>query len=65
MKILVTESDIKRCISEELKKDDVIDIIKKDKDIEKYIKKITADVMANLFQTLWQQKGYVLTNIVK
>lgn len=64
-KFLVTESEIRRCISEELKKSDIIDIIKKDKDIEKYIKQITADVMSNLFQTLWQQKSYVLTNIAK
>lgn len=64
-KFVVTESILKRCISEELKKSDVVDVVKKDKDIEKYIKKVTADVLSNLFQTLWQQKGYVMSNIAK
>ena len=36
-KLLITESQLKAVIAEELKKSDVVDIVKKDKDIEKHI----------------------------
>lgn len=64
-KYRITESQIRNVISEELTKNDIKDFVKNDKDIERYIKKITADVMTNLFQTLWQQKSYINQNIVK
>ena len=64
-KYRITESQIREVISEELTKNDIKDFVKNDKDIERYIKKITADVMTNLFQTLWQQKSYINQNIVK
>ena len=41
-------------ITEEMKKSDVMDIIKNDKDFEKRVKKITADVVTELFRVLWQ-----------
>lgn len=44
-------------ITEELKKSDVIDIINKDKDFEKRVKKITADVVTDLFRVLWQHNS--------
>ncbi len=65
MKGLVTENQLKRIISEELKKSDIIDIVKKDKDIEKYLKEIVANVLDKLFQVLWQQKSFYQSNITK
>lgn len=41
-------------ITEEMKKSDVMDIIKNDKDFEKRVKKITSDVVTELFRVLWQ-----------
>ena len=65
MKGLITESQLKSIIAEELKKSDVVDIVKKDKDIEKHIKDITAHVLDKLFQVLWQQKSFYQSNITK
>jgi predicted CoA-binding protein len=64
-KALITESQLKRIIAEELKKSDVVDIVKKDKDIEKYIKDVTAHVLDKLFQVLWQQKSFYQRNITR
>lgn len=44
-------------ITEEMKKSDVLDIIKKDKDFEKRVKQITADVVTELFRVLWQHNN--------
>ena len=44
-------------ITEEMKKSDVMDIIKNDKDFEKRVKKITADVVTELFRVLWQHNS--------
>lgn len=44
-------------ITEEMKKSDVMDIIKNDKDFEKRVKKITADVVTELFRVLWQHNN--------
>ncbi len=41
-------------ITEELKKSDIMDIIKNDKEFEKRVKKITSDVVTELFRVLWQ-----------
>lgn len=64
-KAVITESTLKRIIAEELKKSDVVDIVKKDKDIEKYIKDVTAHVLDKLFQVLWQQKSFYQSNITR
>lgn len=53
----IDESKIAQIISEELKKSDVIDMFKKDKDFEKQVKKITSDVLTDLFRILWQHHG--------
>lgn len=53
----LNEKTISKIISEELKKSDVIDIIKNDKDVEKRVKKITADVVTELFRVLWQHNN--------
>ena len=64
-KTVITESTLKRIIAEELKKSDVVDIVKKDKDIEKYIKDVTAHVLDKLFQVMWQQKSFYQSNITR
>lgn len=64
-KLLIKESQLKGIISEELKKSDIVDIVKKDKDIEKYVKEIAANVLDRLFQVLWQQKSFYQSNITK
>ena len=64
-KVLISESKLKSIIAEELKKSDVVDIVKKDKDIEKYVKDITAHVLDKLFQVLWQQKSFYQNSITK
>ena len=64
-RILISESKLRNIIAEELKKSDVVDIVKKDKDIEKYIKDVTAHVLDKLFQVLWQQKSFYQSNITK
>lgn len=60
----IDESKIAQIISEELKKSDVIDMFKKDKDFEKQVKKITSDVLTDLFRILWQHHG-LFKNLAK
>jgi predicted CoA-binding protein len=59
-----TQHKIAQIISEELKKSDVIDMFKKDKDFEKQVKKITSDVITDLFRVLWQHNG-IFKNLAK
>lgn len=47
----------KHNINEELDRDDVIHILKKDKDVEKRIKEVTTEVITDLFKLLWQRKS--------
>lgn len=53
----ITESQIVEAVTQELKKSDVIDIIKKDKDVEKRMKEIASDIVTELFRVLWQHNG--------
>ena len=62
---LITENQLRLIIEEELKKSDVVDIIKKNKDIENYIKQVTADVLDNLFRVMWQQKSFYQSNMIR
>lgn len=55
--MLLTEKTLSKMISEEIKKSDVIDIIKNDKDVEKKVKQIAADVVTELFRVLWQHNN--------
>jgi len=48
------QSILEHIILEELNKNDIIDIAKKDKDFEKRIKEIVSDVVVELFRVLWQ-----------
>ena len=53
----LTENKIISLITEELKKSDVMDIIKNDNEFEKRVKNITADVVTDLFRVLWQHSN--------
>ena len=55
--MLLNEKTLSKMISEEISKSDVMDIIKKDKDFEKRVKQITADVVTELFRVLWQHNN--------
>lgn len=65
MKIRIDENTLKQVITEELKKSDVVDVVKNNKDIEKYVKKVAAEVVNNLFQTLFQQKSFLNQYLTK
>ena len=45
-------------ISEEIDKEDVIELFKKNRDFEKRVKEIFAGVISELFRILWQRKGF-------
>lgn len=51
-------------IVEELKKSDVIEIAKKDKEFEKRIKEIISEVVGELFRVLWQH-GSIFKALVR
>ena len=53
----LNENKIANLIAEEIKKSDIMDIVKKDKDFEKRVKEISADVVTELFRVLWQHNG--------
>jgi hypothetical protein len=61
-KIIITETQFKETLSnllnEELDKDDVVDIIKKNREIEKRVKEISAGVVSELFRILWQRRAF-------
>ena len=62
-KIIISEEQLEKiAINEaEMSKEDIKkimkDVAKQDKDFEKRIKNIAADVVKNLFRTLWQKNG--------
>jgi hypothetical protein len=64
MKRMINENKIAYMISEELKKSDVVDILKKDKNAEKEIKKIVADVLTDFFKVMFQHNS-LFKNLVK
>lgn len=61
-KIKITESQLKQTMSnlliEELDKDDVVEMFKKNRDFEKRVKEISAGVVSELFRILWQRRGF-------
>ncbi len=54
----LTEGQIIEMVTEELKKSDVLDIVKHDKDFEKNVKKIISDTLSEFFRILWQHNGF-------
>lgn len=61
-KIRITESQLKESMSslliEELDKDDVVDMFKKNREFEKRVKEISAGVVSELFRILWQRRAF-------
>lgn len=61
-KIKITESQLehmkKSLIQEELDKDDVVDMFKKNREFEKRVKEISAGVVSELFRILWQRRAF-------
>lgn len=51
------EAKIANIITEELKKSDIIDIIKKDKDFENRVKDIVRDIVKDMYRILYQHNG--------
>ena len=60
----MTEKQLSNLILEELKKTDVIDIAKKDKDFEKRIRQIVSDVLVDAFKVLYQHNS-LFKNLTK
>ncbi len=61
-KVLINEEQLRSILQEEnLSKEEVTKIvrnlIKQDKDFESRVKNVAADVVKNLFRTLWQKNG--------
>jgi hypothetical protein len=48
-------------IAEEIKKSDVLDIIKNDKDFEKKVRDIVSDVICDMYRVLWQHNSIFKT----
>lgn len=61
-KIIITETQLKESMSnlliEELDKDDVVDMLKKNREFEKRVKEISAGVVSELFRILWQRRAF-------
>ena len=61
-KIRITESQLKESMSnlliEELDKDDIVDMFKKNQEFEKRVKEISAGVVSELFRVLWQRRAF-------
>jgi hypothetical protein len=61
-KIKITESQLKssmsNIITEELDKDDIVDMFKKNREFEKRVKEISAGVVSELFRILWQRRAF-------
>jgi len=53
----IRRKEIANLIAEEIDKSDILNIIKKDKDFEKRVKEISAEVVTELFRVLWQHNG--------
>ena len=61
-KIRITETQFKdtmsKMLNEELDKDDVVDMFKKNREFEKRVKEISAGVVSELFRILWQRRAF-------
>ena len=61
-KIILTENQFKYSMSnllqEELDKDDVVDLFKKNREFEKRVIEISAGVVSELFRILWQRRAF-------
>ena len=53
--------DIVNLVTEAIEKSDILDYIKKDKNFEKRVKEIAAEVVTDLFRVLWQHNALFKT----
>lgn len=60
----IKEEKIVQLVTEEIKKSDILSMIKNDKDFEKRVKEIANDVVTDLFRVLWQHNG-IFKNLAK
>lgn len=60
----INEEKIAQLVTEEIKKSDILSMIKNDKDFEKRVKEIANDVVVDLFRVLWQHNG-IFKNLAK
>lgn len=44
-------------MNEDFDRDDMLQLMKRDKDIERRIKEVATDVVTELFRVLWQRKS--------
>ena len=51
------DRQIANLITEELKKSDVVDLVKKDKDLDKHFRVIVKDIIKDMFRVLWQHNN--------
>ena len=61
---MITERQIVNIITEGIEKSDLKSYIKNDKDFEKRVKEIAADVVTELFRVLWQHNA-IFKNLSK
>ena len=61
---MITENEIVNLITESLEKSEIQKYIKNDKDFEKRVKQIAADVVTELFRVLWQHNA-IFKNLSK
>ena len=60
----INKKEITAIVTEEIKKSDIWNSLKQDKDFEKRVREIAADVVTDLFRVLWQHNG-IFKNLVK
>jgi hypothetical protein len=59
--MVLNRQNLTEIITEELKKSDIVNFVRNDKDFEKRVKEIAADVVTELFRVLWQHNGIFRT----
>ena len=59
--MVLNQQQITEIITEEVVKSDLVKFIKNDKDFEKRVKEIAADVVTELFRVLWQHNAIFRT----
>ena len=53
----MTQEQLTNLIYEEVNKSDILKVVKNDKDFEKKVREIVADVVCDMFRVLWQHNS--------
>lgn len=61
---MITGKNFVNIITEEIKKSEIIDGIKKDKDFEKRVKEIIANTLTDFFKAMFQHNA-IFKNLIK